>query len=148
MMPYTQQYVHAMRIAFAIICVIAAVSVGVGAVIITHQHNQIKAEQTQIKMTQLAIQQQRYEYVYRTCREQNHRNSKTIGTLKDIIRKIVKKHPEQAVQLAVAEKQNELLINALAPRQDCKAVAIKAVSKPPHPLPKLPALPPTTTTSG
>jgi hypothetical protein len=139
-MPYTQQYVHAMRIAFSIICVIAAISVGIGAYVVVHQHDQIRQDQIEIQKSQLLIQEQRYETVYRSCADQNRRNTRTIAALQSIVDGIIKKHPEQKQSLKQAVKENVLLINALVPVRTCRALALAAVSKPPEVVPDLPPL--------
>lgn len=131
----SEEHTHlsGLEIAFMAICTIAAIAIGVGVYVGYNQHQQIKREAR-------LIQEQRYEAVYRSCLEQNKRNDNTIGALKSIIATIVKAHPDQKAQLETALKQNELLINALAPKQACREVALKAVTKPPEPVPNLPPL--------
>ena len=65
-----------------------------------------------------AIQQQRYQ----ACVDQNHRHDATVATLHSILSAAEKKTPKQAKQIAASEAPTLLLINALAPRQDCAQV--------------------------
>lgn len=139
-MPYTKQYVHALRIAFTVICVVAAAAVGIGAWVMVHQNREIKADQRKIQRAQELIQEQRYESVYRACVDQNHRNTRTIAALQSIIDTIIKKHPSRATSLRQAAKENILLINALVPVQSCRSIALQAVTKPPEVVPDLPPL--------
>jgi hypothetical protein len=139
-MPYTKQYVHALRIAFTVICVVAAAAVGIGAWVVVHQSREIKADQRQIQRAQELIQEQRYEATYRICVNQNHRNTRTVAALQSIVDAIVKKHPKRAASLRQAVKENVLLINALMPVQSCRSIALKSVTKPPEVVPDLPPL--------
>ena len=129
-MPYTQQYVRTIRIAFMVICIVAAFAVGIGAFIVVHQQSEIQHETA-------LIQQQRFESVFRACRQQNERNHKTIVTL----RKLVVKLPQsERAQAKSAVKDNILLIDALAPVENCYRAAYLSVTRPPAPVPNLPPL--------
>lgn len=67
----------------------------------------------------LAIQQQRRDL----CVDQNHRHDATIRQLDFIVRKI--EHtapPAERAQVKSSRVYNILLINALAPRRNCKAI--------------------------
>lgn len=76
------------------------------------------------------IQQQRYDATYQNCLDTNKRHDNTIARLKFILRRDVKKGRITKSQAIRSSVTTALLIDALAPRRDCKAVARKAV----HPL--------------
>lgn len=71
------------------------------------------------------IQSQRKEFVRRTCVDQNKRHDKTLRVLSHIVDVAEHKHPELRKAYEDSRAQNLLLINALAPKQNC-VVAVKA----------------------
>lgn len=106
----------------------AAISFAVLFALFLTDRSNIKAE-ANIRATQ--IQQQRYSTTYNNCIDVNKRHTAAIRALKKIIDDYVKKHPVAKEQLRQVLHQDEILISALVPFRNCKAVAAKAV----HPLP-------------
>lgn len=127
-MPYTEDYIkriNRQRKLFLLINVVAALAVGIGAYLIWHQNNEIRGQAAQ-------IQAQRYWSVLRLCEDQNHRNKHTIGKLEEIAKKI-SQHvgQKERAQLKQSIGYNIELIDALAPVQRCRKIALEAITKPP-----------------
>lgn len=127
-MPYTEDYIkriNRQRKLFLLINVVAALAVGIGAYLIWHQNNEIRGQAAQ-------IQAQRYWSVLRLCEDQNRRNEHTIGQLKAIAKKI-ERHAsaKKRAQINQSIGYNVILIDALAPVESCRKVALAAITKPP-----------------
>jgi hypothetical protein len=77
------------------------------------------------------IQDQRRDSILRGCQDQNARHEKTLSVLDQVIAKVLKTKPPDGVkkQLAVSRANNVLLIDALAPKQDCAKLVVEAVPK-------------------
>ena len=73
------------------------------------------------------VQQDRYAAILQNCRDQNHRNEKTIGAFNNFIAIYEKQHPHltaaQKAQLTTQVRENVALINDLAPHQNCAQLA-------------------------
>lgn len=117
----------AARWLYIFVVVISAMAMAVLFVMIQNDRSNLNRE-ANIRATQ--IQQQRYDSIYGTCVDQNHRHDKAVKRLQAIAQTYIKKHPETKLQVKASIKQNKLLISAIVPHQNCKAVAKKAV----HPL--------------
>jgi hypothetical protein len=79
------------------------------------------------------IQAQRINAIRTSCEAQNQRNVKTIKTLDGLIAKL----PSKQRPRAQAGRDNTvLLINALAPKQNCAKVVQEAAPVPPKPVPQ------------
>lgn len=78
------------------------------------------------------IQLQRLDGIRRGCEDQNRRHDGTIRALDDVIARVVRDAPERKTELARARAQNVLLINALAPKQDCDRL-VRISARPPTP---------------
>jgi hypothetical protein len=115
------------RWAYIIIVIASAVAMAVLFVMISNDRSLLNRE-ANIRATQ--IQQQRYDNIYGTCVDQNHRYNRAIRRLQKIAMKYIKAHPETKVQVKASIKQQKLLISAIVPFQNCRVVAKKAV----HPL--------------
>jgi negative regulator of sigma E activity len=77
------------------------------------------------------IQAQRINAIRTSCEAQNQRNVKTIKTLDGLIAKL----PSKQRPRAQAGRDNTvLLINALAPKQNCAKVVQEAAPVPPKPV--------------
>jgi hypothetical protein len=80
----------------------------------------------------LAIQHQRTETIRSSCEDQNRRHDATIAKLDVVLRRAV---PDPTTRLRI-RTQNALLIDALAPHQDCATITQKAAPAPtPTPTP-------------
>lgn len=77
------------------------------------------------------IQDQRRDSILRTCEDQNKRHGDTLKVLDKVIAKVLKSDPSETTkkQLAASRANNVLLINALAPKQDCATLVEEAVPK-------------------
>lgn len=118
---------EASRWTYIIIVIASAIAMAVLFVMISNDRGKLNRE-ANIRATQ--IQQQRYDNIYATCIDQNRRHDKTIQRLHTIAEKYIKAHPGTRAQVTASIKQNEFLLSAIVPHQNCKAVAKKAV----HPL--------------
>lgn len=113
-MPQEYQLKRQRRI-FVIINVIAAISMAILFYFIVHQQYQI-GHQTQI------IQHERVEAIFRQCRDQNERHSNATATLNKLL-------PARLAtpRILRSRRFTTLMINALAPYQDCNKVTQQAV---------------------
>lgn len=126
-MPYTQEYVDRMerairelkfqRKVFMVVNIIAALSVAGIVVLWINQRN--------------SIQKARYLTVLNNCEDQNTRRARTIGELNVIISKLP---PDKRAAAEISKGNTILLINTLAPHQNCAKVADRAIH-PPRTLP-------------
>jgi len=115
-MPYTKEYIEHLekqRKLFMIINLIAALAWCVLFYLWWTQHND--------------IQHQRYASVLNTCLDQNTRRANTIRTLNHVILKLP---PKQQARAAKRAQYTILLINSLAPHQNCLTVAHNALHPP------------------
>lgn len=113
-MPYTEDYVHQLRIQrriFLLINIIAAFAFALLYHKVTNQGHE--------------IQQQRRDAIVRQCTDQNARHDGTIHTLDDLL----KKSGVSEARRKASRATTVLLINAIAPKvKDCQALADKATS--------------------
>lgn len=81
------------------------------------------------------IQATRKEFIRTTCEAQNKRNANTIKKFRKASNEAIKRNPKFAKEIRKGRKDNEAIINALAPKQDCKKLSAVAVGekKPPPP---------------
>lgn len=119
-------------IAFSIIGLTSAGAlVGYGVLLrqTSHQADEIQQQTTIIQRQTNIIQQQRRDSVRKTCQEQNERHKNTVKVFNGIFAKALKKatDPVQRAQLLSSRNANLLVINALAPHQNCDEVVRKAV---------------------
>lgn len=71
----------------------------------------------------LAIQAQRIEFIISGCQQQNRRHRRTVHELDVILRRAERAAPPiRRAQLRESRASTLLLIDALAPYQDCKAL--------------------------
>lgn len=115
-MPYTQEYIRHLekqRRLFIIINLVAVLAWAVMFYLWWTQHND--------------IQHQRYASVLRNCLDQNTRRANTVKTLNHIILRLP---PKQQARAAKNEQFTILLINSLAPHQNCINVAHNALHPP------------------
>lgn len=82
------------------------------------------------------INDSRIQITYVNCQETNKRNIDTKKQLRALIDKAIEKTPERKVQLENSFIQTSLLINALDPIQDCKALVQKRFGRLPEGLSK------------
>ena len=68
------------------------------------------------------IQRQRISTLLSECQAQNSRNRNTINYLDHLGANVIKKHPSQAHTVHIQLGQDDLLIDALAPHQNCKMI--------------------------
>lgn len=73
------------------------------------------------------IQVERKRTVNDLCVDQNLRHRDTIAELDKLLAAVVKRDPSMARRMAESRKATVLLINALAPHQNCKQVVANAV---------------------
>jgi uncharacterized protein YycO len=117
------------RTTIIVIPVALAVAVAVGVLIyavgITNKTSGNAQSNIQsVQSLVVAIQRQRVASILTSCRDQNMRNRETIRTLDQLIARL----PAHQRARARASRQNTILIvNALAPYQDCKALAARRV---------------------
>lgn len=69
------------------------------------------------------------------CEDQNKRHDRTIERLNKIIDQAKRRQPDRAAEIERARAQNILLIEALAPEQDCAAVVSPTPTPTPTPTP-------------
>jgi hypothetical protein len=79
-----------------------------------------EAAQVALDVTE-QIQQSRAEAIEQECRDVNLRNERTVNTLRGLIRKEVKEHPEREAEIREGVSSTILLIDALVPVRDCHA---------------------------
>jgi hypothetical protein len=115
------------RILYIGIVIASAVAMAILFVLILNDRHSLTRE-ANIRATQ--IQQQRYDNVFGNCIDQNRRHDKTIKRLQTLAAKYIKSHPGSEAAIRSSYKQEVFLISGIVPRQNCKAVAKKAV----HPL--------------
>lgn len=108
------------RDVFLALNIAAAISMAVLVILFLHLTHKVSNQSTE-------IQHQRIESITRSCRDQNARHDRTILALRVIVHRLEIQQPAKKAQLENALKQNELLINALAPRQNCLVVVARAV---------------------
>ena len=73
------------------------------------------------------IQTQRRDSILASRRDQNRRHDNTIGTLNGLAKKDERKHPAETPRIQASLAQTELLIQALAPKQNCESLANRYV---------------------
>jgi hypothetical protein len=78
------------------------------------------------------IQVERRNNIVQNCEAQNSRHDTSIKTLNDIINGLVKKNPSQEKAIRQSAHYNILLINALAPVQDCLKLVQRQIQTPPQ----------------
>lgn len=124
-------------IVYLITCIVAAFAVGALFWLGWDQHRQLKNQQhvvnAQAKILASQgglIQRERADAIMRDCREGNKRHDNTIHALDAIMRQNIREGRTTAQQAARSRQLTILLIDALAPRQDCKALVKAAVSPP------------------
>ena len=71
------------------------------------------------------IESSRRESIRLTCEEQNNRHTHTIQTLNMLIGRATKEHPKTARQVEQGRASTELLIDALAPLENCNARVVR-----------------------
>jgi hypothetical protein len=76
-----------------------------------------------------AIQVERARNVLTNCESQNRRHDATIETLDRQIEQVQRVKPELATQFRASRNFTVLLINAMAPKQDCAALVRKQVQQ-------------------
>lgn len=81
------------------------------------------------------VKKTRREFVLDTCHEQNRRHDKTIARLKAAAAASIKRSPEFKDEIEAGIKDNLAIIDALAPKRNCKKLADVAVgdAEPPPP---------------
>ena len=118
------------RVFYIGIVVISAIVMAILFVLIVNDRNSLRRE-ANIRATQ--IQQQRYDATFNNCVDQNKRHDKTIRRITKIVDQSIKKGEIPKSSRSEVLKQNEFLIDALAPIRNCKQVASKAVHELPPP---------------
>lgn len=88
------------------------------------------------------IKKTRRDFVEATCKEQNQRHDKTIAKFKSAAAESIKRFPKFAEQIEASVKDNLEIIDALAPKRDCKKLADVAVGDAEPPPPNIPSNPP------
>lgn len=73
------------------------------------------------------IQTQRRGSILAACRDQNRRHHNTIATLDALAKKAERTHPAETPRIQASLSQTDLLIQALAPKQNCESLANKYV---------------------
>lgn len=86
----------------------------------------------QAKQAAVEIQAQRVETIRTSCKAQNLRHVRTVRELLQIAAIIERKQPSKAREVRSSIGYNILLIDQLAPLQDCAAVVRAATSAPPR----------------
>lgn len=99
------------RLTFLALNIVAAIAMGVLFYFVHEQGQTIQAE--------------RRASVLRNCHDQNQRHWNTIATLDELI---AQAPPARRAQAAASRRYTVLLIQALAPLQDCDALVKRAVS--------------------
>lgn len=82
------------------------------------------------------VKETRREFVRATCEAQNKRHDKTIAKFKQASKESIERNPQFADEIREGEKYNLEIIDALAPRQNCKKLSDVSVgdAKPPPPV--------------
>lgn len=87
------------------------------------------------------IQDARREFVEASCNDQNRRHDKTIVELRKAQAEAIKRTPQMAKQIRGSAQSSISIIDALAPKRDCKLLGEIAVGDkkllPPPPTPKV-----------
>jgi uncharacterized protein YlxW (UPF0749 family) len=115
-MPYTEEYIHNLRLQrriFLFINCVSAVAMGILFWAVVHQ-------QHQITRANHAIQEQRHESIIRDCQDQNVRHDNTIKTLNKLIANLPR---DERARAETNKAFTVVLINALAPKQNCNSIA-------------------------
>lgn len=118
-MPDTQKVYRNLviqRRIFLTINVVAALVVGILWYGIRVQSAENHKQNATILKQASQIQHQRRESIMRSCDDQNRRNAKTIQTLDNLIAKFP---PKRRAEAEANKVYSVLLINALAPKQNC-----------------------------
>lgn len=102
---------------------------------ISNAQVQLRKQQVALKQQQAQIQNQRRESILNDCKDQNTRHDNTINFLNSLAKKIEKQHPDKKAAVESSLKQDYLLINALAPKQDCLALVKESVPSDKKPIP-------------
>lgn len=68
------------------------------------------------------IQTDRKDFIQKTCKSQNERHDNTIATLYKISKQAQKDFPKRAAEIRKSVSSNIVLIDALAPKQNCNAL--------------------------
>ncbi len=111
-------------IAFSIIGVFTALSL-VGFGLVLHEQH---------KTTNL-IQHQRAESIRTGCVDQNRRHDNTVAFIIKVTQKAADREPDPQTkkQILASQASNVALIQAIAPKQNCKALVAAAVQNSPTP---------------
>lgn len=88
----------------------------------------------EVAALQIRDQVQRHQAAYQNCKDQNTRHANTVKALGAIQMRDISEGLTTKARAAFGTEQTTLLINALAPKQNCKAYANRVA-----PLPKKPA---------
>lgn len=128
-MPFRRETWHSdtARWVYILIVIASAVAMAVLFVMIRDDRHTITREAS-IRATQ--IQQQRYDASFSACSDQNQRHTRSIQKLHAIANEFLKTHPAMKAEVQASIANNILLIDAIVPKRNCKAVARLAV----HPL--------------
>lgn len=88
------------------------------------------------------IKKTRRDFVEVLCKEQNRRHDKTIAKFKSASAEAIKRTPKFAKEIEASVQDNLEIIDALAPKQDCKKLGDVAVGDAKPPPPTIPSTPP------
>ena len=88
------------------------------------------------------VKETRRAFVRETCVEQNKRHDKTIAKFRAAARAAIKRSPEFAKEIRAGIQDNVDIIDALAPKQDCKKLGDVSVGEAKPPPPNIPSTSP------
>lgn len=118
-MPFTEEGMKQLRIQrniFLALNTAAAIAMAVLVGLVIHTNHKVNGQTAE-------IQRQRAENIMRDCVDQNNRHDKTVRTLDELL----KKSGVSPARRAASRQTTVLLINALAPKQDCDKLVAKSV---------------------